>query len=229
MSRPVVWCLSGLLAAAASTCGLGFATSAAAQTYAVTNLSDSGGEGDGSLRGEVRAANKHEGPDTVVFAGGLEGTITFGAAGIVVSDPVDIEGPGSGQVTIRQTVAHRVFEIEPSGGTVKIAGLHLADGIAPSGGAHPNAGGDVLNAGASLTLEDDLITGGEAEQDGGIDSYEGPLALRSSTVSDNEAPTMPGCRSAARGSPGRSSTRRSKATPRPATSAASAARPMATG
>jgi hypothetical protein len=161
---------------------------AAAQTYTVTNLGDSGAEGDGSLRGEVRAANAHEGPDTIDFAPGLSGTITFGGNGIVVDDPLDIEGPGPGQVTIEQTVAHRVFEVEPAvGAAVKIAGLHLADGIAPGGGAHPGRGGDLINAGANLTLENDLITGGEAEYGGGVLSFEGPLALRSSTVADNSA------------------------------------------
>jgi hypothetical protein len=167
---------------------LAFAAPAAAQTFTVTNLGNGGVPGDGSLRGEVAAANAAKGPDTVTFAPGLTGTITFGGTGIVIEDPVDVEGPGPAQVTIQQTVAHRVFEVEAIGGAaVKIAGLHLADGIAPAGGAHPGKGGDIFNAGATLTLEDDLITGGEAENGGGVYSFEAPLTLRSSTVSDNSA------------------------------------------
>jgi hypothetical protein len=158
------------------------------QTYTVTNPGDTGAAGDGSLRGEVAAANANPGTDTIVFAPVVSGTITFNGSGIVVKDPVDIEGPGPAQLTIRQTAAHRVFDIEALGGApMTISGLHLADGTAPSGGAHPNIGGNVFNGGADLTLADDLITGGEAEQTGGVYSYEAPLTVRSSTISDNSA------------------------------------------
>jgi hypothetical protein len=180
--------LLGVALAALAAIGLASATSAAAQTYTVSNLTDSGVENDGSLRGEVKAANGNPGPDTVVFAPGLTGTITFGGAGIVIDGPLDLEGPGPGLLTIQQTVAHRVFEIEPSGAeAVKIAGLHLADGIAPNSGAHPEEGGNIFNAGAALTLENDLITGGFAEEGGGVASWEGPTMIRSSTISENFA------------------------------------------
>jgi parallel beta-helix repeat protein len=165
------------------------AGAAAAQTFTVTNLSDSGAAGDGSLRGEVAAANANPGADTVAFAPGLTGTITFAGEGIVISDPVDIEGPGPGVVTIRQTAAHRVFNVENiEDKPVTIAGLQIADGTAPSGGANPGIGGDVINSGATLALVDDLIVGGEAgNEGGGIASFEGPLILRSSTVRGNHA------------------------------------------
>jgi Right handed beta helix region len=163
------------------------AASAAAQTFTVSSLLDSGVEGDGSLRGEVKAANKLEGPDTIVFAPGVTGTITFAGPGIVINGPLDIEGPGPGQLTIQQTAARRVFEIEPSGGeAVKIAGLHLDGGTAPNSGEHPGQGGDVFNAGAYLTLEDDLITGASAEEGGGVASTEG-TTIRSTTISENFA------------------------------------------
>jgi hypothetical protein len=168
---------------------LALAASAQAQTYAVTNLSDSGVAGDGSLRGEVAVANGNPGADTVVFAPGLTGTITFAGEGIIISDPVDIEGPGPAVVTIEQTAAHRVFNVEAiEDNPVTIAGLEIADGTAPSGGANPGFGGDVINSGATLTLVDDLIIGGDASNSGGgIASIEGPLILRSSTVSGNHA------------------------------------------
>src|SRR5262249_28278433 len=88
------------------------APGALAQTYTVTNTSDSGASGDGSLRGEVIAANAHSGSDEIDFASGLTGTISLSGAGILITDPVDIEGPGPGQITIAQTSAHRVFDIE---------------------------------------------------------------------------------------------------------------------
>jgi hypothetical protein len=176
--------LAALAAAVALMAGAG---AAQAQTYTVSNLTDSGASGDGSLRGEVRAANANPGPDSVVFAPGLSGRIVFEGEGIVISDPLDIEGPGPARLLVEQHAAHRVFEIEPSGGVVTIAGLHLAGGTAPSGGLHPHAGGDLLNDGADLTLADDVVSGGEAEDAGGIDSYQGALTLRSSTVTGNHA------------------------------------------
>jgi uncharacterized membrane protein YtjA (UPF0391 family) len=168
---------------------LGFAGLASAATFTVTNLGDTGVAGDGSLRGEVAAANAAPDADTIVFAPGLAGTITLGGTEIVIDGPLDIEGPGPTQITIRQTAAHRVFEVEEIGGAaVKIAGLHLAGGIAPGSGPNAKNGGDLLNEGADLTLEDDLITGGEAEGDGGgVFCDEGPLTVRSSTVGENSA------------------------------------------
>ena len=166
------------------------APAARAQTYNVTNLSDSGVSGDGSLRGEVLAANAHSGADTIEFAGGLSGTIVFAGAGIVIAGPIDIEGPGPAVVSVAQTAAHRVFEIEAiEGKPVTISGLRIADGTAPSGGANPEFGGDIFNGGATLTLADDVITGGTARVGGGVDSEkeDAPLVVRESTVVANKA------------------------------------------
>jgi hypothetical protein len=167
---------------------LASAAGAAAETFTVSSTLDTGVEGDGSLRGEVKAANFAPGPDTIVFAPTVVGTITFAGPGIVINGPLDIEGPGPGVLTIEQTAARRVFEIEPSGGeAVKIAGLHLDGGTAPESGSRPGDGGDIENVGAALTLERDLITGGSAEEGGGVGSWEGPTVVRSTTISENSA------------------------------------------
>jgi hypothetical protein len=50
------WLLGPALAAVGAV-GFASAATAAAQTYTVSNLTDSGVENDGSLRGEVKAAN----------------------------------------------------------------------------------------------------------------------------------------------------------------------------
>jgi hypothetical protein len=178
---------ASLALAAVAALGLTSAATAAAQTYSVTNLTDSGVENDGSLRGEVKAANTNPGPDAVVFAPGLTGTITFAGVAILIDGPLDLEGPGPAAVTIQQTTAHRIFQVDDIGDeAVRVAGLHLADGQAPTTGPFAGDGGDVVNLGASLTLEADLITGGFAELGGGVWSYESPLAVRSSTVAENE-------------------------------------------
>jgi hypothetical protein len=166
------------------------ATAAQAQTFTVTNTSDSGVTGDGSLRGELKSANQAPGADTVVFAPGLSGTIALTGGDLTINGGVEIDGLGPAQLTVEETTAERVFTIaEATGGeAVTIAGLHIANGTAPSGGKHPGFGGDIINSGATLALVDDLITGGTASNEGGgIASTEGPLILRSSTVSGNHA------------------------------------------
>jgi hypothetical protein len=81
----------GLLAAATALVALAVSGPAqAAQTFTVTNLSDSGVSGDGSLRGEVLTANASPGADTINFAGGLSGTITLSGEGLQIKDAVDI-------------------------------------------------------------------------------------------------------------------------------------------
>jgi Right handed beta helix region len=173
---------------------LALAASAQAQTFIVTNTSDSGAVGDGSLRGELKAANQTAGADTVAFASGLSGTIALSNTGLTIKESVEIDGPGSGQLTVEQTTAeHRVFLIElTQPGAVTIAGLHLTGGSTSAGGANHN-GGDIENdetTGATLTVANCLVSNGKAEgAGGGIDSFGRPLILHSSTVSGNEATT----------------------------------------
>lgn len=167
------------------------APGAQGQVFTVTNLSDSGVAGDGSLRGEVVAANASSGVDTVNFASGLSGTITLGGNGLQITDPIDIEGPGPAQITVAQSTANRVVHIAlPIVGAVRLAGLHIAGGSAPNSGAFPaGAGADILNenAHAALTVANSVISGGQAaEGGGGIDS-EGPLTLVASSVTGNHA------------------------------------------
>jgi hypothetical protein len=159
----------------------------AQQTFTVTNLSDSGGTGDGSLRGEVLAANVSPGPDVINFAGGLAGTITLKGDALQIKDPVDIEGPGPGQITVAQSAEKRVIHITlPTPAPVTIAGLHIADGT--SSGRGGNIENDIEHPASSLTIVNCLITGGSAsDYGGGIGAFGGSLTLRSTTVSDNHA------------------------------------------
>ena len=167
------------------------APGAQGQVFIVTNLSDSGVAGDGSLRGEVLAANASSGADTIDFASGLSGTIALSGNGLQITDPLDIEGPGPAQITVAQSTANRVIHIAlPIVGAVKLAGLHIAGGSAPGSGAFPlGSGADILNenAHAALTVANSAISGGQAaEGGGGIDS-EGSLTLVASSVTANHA------------------------------------------
>jgi parallel beta helix pectate lyase-like protein len=186
-SRAAPCRVAGILAVIAAVL-LASAASAQAQTYTVTNLTDSGVAGDGSLRGEVKAANSNPGADTITFAAGLSGTITISGSGLVVQGPTAIEGPGPTAMTVRQiSGGHRVIQVkltEP--GAVSISGLALA------GGETTGPGGDLEYDGegeaATLTLADCLITeGSAADYGGGIASFGAPLTLRGSVVSENEA------------------------------------------
>jgi hypothetical protein len=174
-------------AAATALISLAVAASAQAQTFTVTNTSDSGVNGDGSLRGEVLAANANPGPDVIDFAGGVGGTITLSGDGLQIKDPLDIEGPGPGQLTVAQSSEKRVIHIDlPSPGPVTIAGLHIADGTADG------PGGDIWNddegPASSLTVANSLITGGTAsDYGGGIDAFGTSLTLRSTTLAGNHA------------------------------------------
>lgn len=167
---------------------LSVASAADASTFTVINTSDSGVSNDGSLRGEVIAANTNPGADTVNFASGLAGTITLSGAGIQITDALDLEGPGPAQITVAQSSAQRVIHVNlATPGAVTIAGLHIANGQATSG-----PGGDIFNdtstSVANLTVSNALVTGGTAsDYGGGIDSSLSPLTLRSSTVSGNSA------------------------------------------
>ncbi len=158
----------------------------AQQTFTVTKLSGSGVAGDGSLRGEVLAANANPGADLINFAAGLSGTITLSGE-LQIKDPVDIEGPGPGQITVAQSTEKRVIHINLTNpGAVTIAGLHIADGTASGPGG--NILNDIEHPASILTVVNCLITGGTAsDYGGGIDGFGGSLTIRSTTLSGNHA------------------------------------------
>src|SRR5262249_30412302 len=99
-------------------------------TLTVTNNLDTGVAGDGSLRGEIAAAQSG---DTIVFDTSLQGqTITLTSGQLAITKDLDIEGPGADQLAVSGNHQSRVFAI--SGGvTVTIAGLTIADGLADTG------------------------------------------------------------------------------------------------
>src|SRR5205085_2993397 len=67
-------------------------------TLTVTNNLDTGALGDGSLRGEIAAAQSG---DTINFAPCLLGqTITLTGGELAISKSLDVEGPGANQLTV---------------------------------------------------------------------------------------------------------------------------------
>jgi hypothetical protein len=131
-------------------------------TFTVTNLLDTGALGDGSLRGEIAAAQSG---DTINFAPSLLGqTITLTGGELAITRSLDIEGPGAKQLTVSGNHASRVFDI--SGGvTVTIAGMTMTDGLADgSSPVRASTGGAILNFG-SLTLSHDVLSNNQVVGD----------------------------------------------------------------
>jgi hypothetical protein len=131
-------------------------------TLTVTSPADSG---PGSLRAAIGAA--HDG-DTIDFAHDLRGQTIHLSTELAFGTRLTIQGPGADKLTISGSGVTRVFDI--TGGTTTIADLTIADGLAtgqlPSSmvgvfagtGSGAGGGGGILNqAGATLTLQRDVI------------------------------------------------------------------------
>ncbi len=146
-------------------------------TLVVTSTDDTGGLGDGSLRGEILAA---ENGDQIVFDPSLAGqTITLAnTSELLLTKNLTIQGLGADQLTLSGANNTRVFEIA-LGVTDTITGLTIAHGN-PGGEA-----GGILNAG-TLNLISVTLTGNTAYVGGSIENY-GAMFLSSVTVTGNSA------------------------------------------
>ncbi|MCC6466424.1 MAG: right-handed parallel beta-helix repeat-containing protein [Planctomycetes bacterium] len=116
--------------------------SAAAQaaTFTVTNTGDAGA---GSLRQAITDANAASGEDTIVFAGGVTGTITLASPLPVVNSAggvLTITGPGRTMLTISGANTYRVFETGLAS-WLNISALTIANGRAPLSGSDAYGGG----------------------------------------------------------------------------------------
>jgi fibronectin-binding autotransporter adhesin len=156
---------------------LGTFTVNISHTFVVDTLSDvdngNYGPGDLSLREAVRLSSQLApgGTDTITFAPALNGgTISLLAADggqMAISQPVVIQGPGSGLLTVAGAAAasttNRIFNINiaaPSS-TVTISGLTLTSGnVSGSGGA-------INLVDEALSLTDVKFTGNKASATGG--------------------------------------------------------------
>jgi len=133
----------------------------------VTNNSDTGVLGDGSLRGEIAAASSG---DRIVFAPKVYGkTITLTKGELPIGNSLNIVGPGANLLTISGNDATRIFDIA-SGNNVTISGLTITHGrydtTALGGGILTYGGGGILNQpGASLTLINDTLSNNQAVEE----------------------------------------------------------------
>ncbi len=147
-------------------------------TLVVTNTSDTGGYGDGSLRGEILAASSG---DQILFDPSLSGqTITLNnTSALFLDKDLTIQGLGADQLTIRGTNG-RIFDISRLANDT-ITGLTLSNGN-PGGAA-----GAIFNSG-SLTLNGVTLSGNTASIGGAIENA-GTMALSFVTLTNNSATT----------------------------------------
>ncbi|HSS06800.1 MAG TPA: right-handed parallel beta-helix repeat-containing protein, partial [Rhodanobacteraceae bacterium] len=178
---------------------------AGAATFTVTNVNDAG---PGSLRDAIAQANAASGADTVQFQANLTGAIAL-ASEIVITDTLNLAGPGVGRITVDGATATRLFKVQHAGGsaiTATFSGLTLARGHAPDeGGAiwstgdnvvvegcildgniANNRGGAIFTASANLTINGSGIWNSETGSTGGAILFSaGDLAITRSLIADN--------------------------------------------
>jgi hypothetical protein len=178
---------------------LGLTATAQAADYTVDRTDDPAGPGgcvlatpnDCSLRqalNDAQSAPNSPTVDRVLFQSGLSGTITLTSAGLFVSDPVNIVGPGANVLAVSGGDGQRVFDTEQAtpGDPVTISGLTLTHGY---GGGHVGGGG-IYSKDTGLTIESSTISDSSAGSSdypgGGIHQIGGGLLIRNSTISGND-------------------------------------------
>lgn len=146
----------------------------------VTTTADTGA---GSLRDVLAAAVSG---DTITFTLPVPSTITLTGGELPITTSVTISGPGADALSI-VNAGGRVFNLDTSGKTVLISGMHLS-GQNPSGN-----GGAIINNGGALTLQYVLIDNSSTTGEGGAveNNYNGSvsysLTIQNSTITNNTA------------------------------------------
>lgn len=158
---------------------------AAADTYTVANLSDSGA---GSFRQAILDANAHSGADKIVFASGVAGTIPLTTELQTLSDDVEIAGPGADRITLTRATnvpvsAFRLLNVDSPAGagpTVTLSGLTLSRGSSSGGGS------GIRNVRGTVTLRGCLLSNNESVDLGGGIANAGTMVLIGCTFDTNE-------------------------------------------
>jgi predicted outer membrane repeat protein len=123
--------------------------------YVVTTLSDVVSTSDGvlSLREAIANANASSGTTLITFHESLSGTMTLnGTALPIITQSVDIIGPGADILTISGNDMSRIFYANTANTTITLAGMTLTNGSQASG-----YGGAVAISNANAVLYDLII------------------------------------------------------------------------
>jgi hypothetical protein len=191
-----VW-LVRLLPLAAVLALLAFPTSAPADpppgTIVVGTATDS--SGSCSLRAAIASANSHsaQGGCTTPPPSGTTtielpaNTYDVTAGELEISSDVNLVGAGARSTTIAGFASgERVLDV--LSGTVTIGGVTIQGGSTTLAGPDPHTGlggGIYLTFGATLTLQDSMVTQNEADTGGGGIFNDGTMTILRSTIEDN--------------------------------------------
>jgi uncharacterized repeat protein (TIGR01451 family) len=144
-----------------------------------------------TLRAAVNAANTdgHSGTDTIELPAGHYTLSGSDGPALEISTAVTIQGAGAGvtQVdgggTAVGALFDRVFLVDSGAFTATFNGITIEGGH-PSGGT----GGGILNDGANVVLNNDVVTQNFAGAGGGVGNVSnGTLTVKNSVISDNKA------------------------------------------
>ena len=176
-----------LAAGAITTAAVGaLAPVAQAADFPVTNTNATGA---GSLRQALEDANAAAGADSVSFASAVTGTINLNNDDLDITDPVTVNGPGAGVLTIVGGTdnAFDIYDMSAPAQAVTISGLTVAGSTTGGVGGAIYNGPDIGSA-ADLTVSDCAFRLNRSDSGGGaIYSTEGNLTIRDSTFTGNVA------------------------------------------
>jgi hypothetical protein len=143
---------------------------------AIRTVVFSGDSGPGSLRDTIASSASG---DTITFA--VSGTITLTSGELVITNSLNISGPGANALTLSGNNAIRIFQATT--GTLNLSGLTLANSFAPI------PGGAIFNA-AVLTVTNCAFSGNNASDGAAIYNALGAtLTVYGSTIVSNQAST----------------------------------------
>ena len=152
-------------------------TVARAVTISVTSTADLG---SGSLRDAMRLAQDGD----IIDATGVSGIITLLSGELLITNSVNIIGPGPGLLAIDGHASNRVFEITQNL-NVTISGLTISNGVATVYPAPGYEGGGVFNSHTTLTISNCVLTGNSAYFGGGLFNDQSVVTLTRSAITGN--------------------------------------------
>ena len=144
-----------------------------------------------SLREAIHAANANPGTNTINFAtaipglmSGVTGTIALTNGELMVTNSVNINGPGAANLTVSGNNASRVFSFNNVTSTVS--------GLTVSNGRITGRGAGINNTGGSLAINNCIVAGNTNEDNfsqygGGLCNSTGAVSVVSSTFCGNRS------------------------------------------
>ena len=150
-------------------------------TLLVLNTNDSG---SGSLRQTIPSARPND-VDIVAFASNVVGTITLTSGELLITNNVNIVGPGPKLLAISGNHNSRVFHV--TNGDVLLAELTITQGTNNTTPFDGSGGGILNEAPARLTVSNCFIVGNSAFYQGAGVANRSILTVMNSTIASNSA------------------------------------------